>query len=129
MDPPEDPVRALRAELSASGGDYVLYSRLPDTLGRVRFIGTFQGREVVWDMRVYTLARHEAEHGRIPVARDFRLRGLILVEPEADGLMPVEVALDVPEIDETVVRKTIVMVRNYRLLRLGLHTWGEQVGA
>lgn len=116
----------LRAVLAASDSDYVLLSPLPDTAARAQFIGPFQGREVLWDMQLYTLGRHEQERGRVPTAPNFSLRGLMIIEPDTADVYRLEVALNVPVIDETVVRKTIVMMRNYRALRLGLRTWGDE---
>jgi hypothetical protein len=119
----------LRAALAASDGDYVVLSALPDTKAHAQFIGTFQGREVLWDMHLYTLARHEQERGGVPTAPDFSLRGLMIIEPDTPDAYRLEVALNVPVIDETVVRKTIVMMRNYRALGLGLRTWGDEGAA
>lgn len=118
----------LRAELAASNGDYVLLSPVPDSVVHAQFIGRFEGCEVLWDMRLYTLARHEQERGRVPTAPNFSLRGLMIIEPESVDVCRLEVALRVPAIDETVVRKAIVMMRNYRQLRVGLRTWGDDRG-
>ncbi len=127
MDAPHrNPAAQLRAALAAHGGDYVLLTPLPDTLAHARFIGRFQGREVVWNMRLYTLARHEQERGRVPTAPGFALRGLMIIEPETDDTCRLEVALNVALIDEPVIRKTIIMMRNYRQLRVGLRTWGDE---
>jgi hypothetical protein len=116
----------LRVALAANGGDYVLLTSLPDTMTHAQFIGRFQGREVVWDMRLYTLARHEQEQGRVPTAPGFSLRGLMIIAPESSHIYRLEVALNVPLIDEPTIKKTIVMMRNYRQLRLGLRTWGDE---
>lgn len=118
----------LRTALAASNSDYVLLSRVPDSVVHAQFIGRFEGREVLWDMQLYTLARHEQERGRVPTAPDFSLRGLMIIEPESAEACRLEVALRVPAIDETVVRKAIVMMRNYRQLRIGLRTWGDDGG-
>lgn len=127
----ENPCRLeqLRATLAETDSDYVLLSPLPDTATHAQFIGRFEGREVLWDMQLYTLARHEQERGRVPTAPNFSLRGLMIIEPESLDTYRLEVALNVLVIDETVVRKTIVMMRNYRQLRLGLRTWGDEGAA
>ena len=120
-------VEQLRADLSSHDSDYVLLSSLPDSVAHVRFLGRFEGREVVWDMHLYTLARHEQDRGRVPIAPDFQLRGLMIIEPQAGETCHLEVALKVPVIDEPVIRKTIVMMRNYRRLKPGLRTWGDEM--
>lgn len=119
-------VEQLRAALATHGGDYVLLSPLPDTLAHAQFIGRFQGREVVWNMLLYTLARREQERGRVPTAPGFALRGLMIIEPESEQAYRLEVALKLPLIDEPAIKKTMVMMRNYRQLRLGLRTWGDE---
>lgn len=120
-------VEQLRAALTANDADYVLLSSLPDSVAHARFIGRFEGNEVVWDMHLYTLERHEQERGRVPIAPDFRLRGLMIIEPLSTETCRLEVALKVPVIDETVIRKAIVMMRNYRRLHVGLRTWGDDM--
>ena len=122
-----DGVARLRAELQAHGGDYVILSPLPGKLAHARFLGTFEQREVVWDMHLYTLAHHEQERGRVPTADGFMLRGLMIIELASADTYHLEVALNVPVIDEPAIKKTIVMMRNYRKLRLGLRTWGDEI--
>lgn len=117
----------LRAALAFNGADYALLSDLPDTMARARFIGRFEGREVVWDMQLYTLPRYQQERGKIA---DIALRGLMHIAPSSEHVYQLEVALNVPMIDESTLKKTMVMMRNYRQLHLGLHTWGEdQLGS
>ncbi|MGA7799619.1 MAG: hypothetical protein WCC36_02315 [Gammaproteobacteria bacterium] len=99
-------------------------SPLPDSRARIRFSGVFQGREVLWDMRLYTLRRYAQEH---PGQEPGTLRAFIDIAPDEDGQYRLEVGLDVPVIDEPTVRKAVLMIRNYRRLRLGRHEWGEPV--
>jgi hypothetical protein len=123
---PSIELERLRSTLATMASDYVLLSPLPDTKARTRFIGRFEGRDVIWDMMLYTLARHEQERGKVPTASNFSLRGLMIVAPESEETYRLEVALNLPLIDEPAVKKTIVMMRNYRQLRLGLRTWGDE---
>ena len=127
MDGPCSDLDRLQVELASRGSEYLLLSPLPDSVADVRFIGRFDGRDVVWEMRLYTLDRYAIERGNAPAAPDVRPRGLMVIEPLAGQTMRVEVALRLPEIGEPAVRKTIVMLRNYRRLRPGLRTWGDAV--
>ncbi len=113
----------LRSALAERGADYALLSPLPDTLAHARFIGRFEMREVVWDMQLFTLARYEQARGKVAEAA---LHGLMQITPISEHVYHLEVALNVPLLDEPVLRKTIVMMRNYKQLRLGLRTWGNQ---
>lgn len=112
----------LRTALRAAQADYALLSPLPGTLAHARFIGPFAGRDVLWDMQLMTLARYAQMYGR-PTAEG--LRGLMHIAPGSEHAYRLEVALNVPLIDEPSLRKTIVMMRNYKQLRLGLRTWPE----
>jgi len=112
----------LRSALAQNGADYALLSPLPDTRVHARFIGRFEKREVVWDMRLFTLARYEQKRGKVS---DAALRGLMQIAPVSENVYQLEVALNVPLIDEPTLQKTIVMMRNYRHLHLGLRTWAD----
>lgn len=126
LEPDTNELEQLRSALAQRDADYALLSPLPDTLAHARFIGRFEGGEVLWDMRLFTLARYEQERGKVTEAA---LRGLMQIAPVSEHVYQLEVALNVPLIDESVLRKTIVMMRNYRQLHLGLRTWENQLGS
>lgn len=110
----------MRTALAAQGADFALLSPLPASRVHARFIGRFDNREVLWDMQLHTLARYQQERDYLP---DTTLRGLMRIAPGSDHVYPLEVALNVPTIDEPTLKKTIVMMRNYKQLHLGLRTW------
>ena len=114
----------LRATLAADCTDFVLLSPLAESRAHARFIGHFENREVVWDMQLFTMARYEQERGSAP---NTPLRGLMHIAPGTDCVYQLEVALNVPMIDEPTLKKAIVMMRNYKQLQLGLRTWGESI--
>lgn len=87
----------------------------------MRFRGRFQDREVVWDATFTTLRRY-LERSAAPSARPF-----IEINRAADGALRLEVGLDLPEFDRPAIAKTVIMIRNYKRLRLGRHEWGELV--
>jgi hypothetical protein len=119
----QNALEQVRAALAANGADFVLLSNLPDTRAHVRFLGRFEGRAVLWDMQLYTLERYEQERGKVG---DSALRGLMQIAPVSENVYQLEVALNVPLLDEPALKKTIVMMRNYRQLHLGLRTWADQ---
>ena len=104
-------VAALRAELA--GADFVAVTDLDGPAARIRFIGRFQNEEVVWDAHLIALAPLAAE------APQF----LDIGSPDIHGV-PIRIGLDVPRIDRPTVMKTLIMVRNYKLLRPGRHEFG-----
>jgi len=114
----------LRATLAASSMNFALLSSLSDSWVHARFIGSFEKRDVVWDMQLFTFARYEQERDKV---LDTALRGLMQIAPSCEHVYQLEVALNVPLIDEPTLKKVIVMMRNYKQLQLGLRTWGDLV--
>ena len=121
---PANSLDQVRAVLSEQGIDYLLLSALPASCAHVQFIGRFEGQEVLWNMHLYTLARcaQESEAEKILITPD--LRGLMRITPEATQVFQLAVALKVPVIDTPTIQKAILMLRNYRKLARGVHTWG-----
>ena len=122
----EAQVTAFTSQLAESGSAYLCTTALPDTIARVRFLGRFQDRAVVWDATIYTLSRYyqtfDAERAaseRISSARSF-----FEIAPAVDGGYPLLMALNLPVIDVPTIKKTIVMIRNYKRLRMGKVEWG-----
>lgn len=122
---PANSLDQVRAVLSEQGIDYLLLSALPASCAHVQFIGRFDGQEVLWNMHLCTLERYTQVQGVLPVAFNANLRGLMNIAPGMKHEYQLEVALNVPMIEEPTIQKTILMLRNYRKLRLGLHTWGD----
>jgi hypothetical protein len=109
-----DLVQQLRAELATTGcEDYLCEDAPGGRRARLRFIGRYQDREVVWDAELIALA---ADGG---TAAQF----LDIGEPGARGI-PIRIGLGVPCIDRPTLLKTIIMVRNYKRLHPGRHEFG-----
>ncbi len=107
--------QALDLQLAQLGQEFICATPLPDSRVQLRFLGPFQGQTVVWDMQLRTLAdcrQSAGENSSIPCP-------FIEIAAGAQGMHPITVALDLPSIDEPVIRKTIIMVRNYKLLKIG----------
>lgn len=104
-------VTALRAELA--GADFCADTELGGARAQLRFIGCFQGEEVVWNAELIALAAQD------PAATQF----LDIDTPTPHGI-PIRIGLGVPCIDRPTVMKTIIMVRNYKLLHPGRHEFG-----
>ena len=124
MEKEESPVAALTSLLAQTGSDYLCASDLPDTAVFVQFLGPFQNRMVAWDATLYTLTRSYQDH---PAQSDSTLqlfsRPFIEITPSAAGRYSLKVGLDLPTIDAPVIKKTIIMIRNYKRLRLGRFGW------
>jgi len=88
--------------LEPPGGDSV----------RLRFGGCLLGEAVVWDATVMTLERAGAE------------RNFIDVGPPAPQGRRLTVAVAAAAIDLPTLRKTVMMIRQYKRLRPGRHEYG-----
>ena len=92
----------------------------------IRFTGPFQGRRITWDTSITTLehefgVRHRSRQPHISP----RLRQFIDVGPADGDIRTLRIGLNVGRIDEPVIRKTIIMIRQYKLLHEGYHEYGE----
>jgi hypothetical protein len=108
-DPMTAAVAALAERLRSARAPYELLSATPDE-ARLRFAGPFEGAEVVWEARVRRVGAGESRY--------------IAVGPRSANAIAVEVGLDVPVVDEPTLRKTVVMVRQWKRLRAGRHEFG-----
>lgn len=98
--------------LDAGKMTYWLVGQSGDQAAYLRFTGPFQGGTVVWDCHFTTLAEVQATRNFIEIG-----------EPRTKGV-PLRVALDIACIDRPAIEKLIVMIRNYKRLRIGRHEYG-----
>ena len=89
---------------------------------RLRFEGRFDGQPITWLATVITLASLHAESGRA----ESRLRNFMLIGEETPEGREITVGLAVERIDRPTLRKTVMMVRQYKRLRLGRTEFGEE---
>ena len=109
------PAQTLNLQLQQLGRDFICRTPLPDSRVQLRFLGPFQGRTVVWDMQLATLAacrQLASNDAAFPCP-------FIEIAEGIEGVHPIAVGLDLAVIDEQVIRKTIIMVRNYKRLKIG----------
>ncbi|MFP3873860.1 MAG: hypothetical protein ACLFV1_05340 [Thiohalophilus sp.] len=115
------------SDRQASQYRYQALSPINQPQVHIRFAGTFEGNEVIWDARLHTL-RYEYEQSRsqqTPPSETFRQ--YIHIHPAQGELLPITVALNVPQFDEPAILKTIIMIHNYKRLRFGRHEFGQPV--
>ena len=114
-------VEALRTRLAKLGNDYICSNRLPGTTATVSFLGQFQGQTVVWEMRLATLAHCQlAEDDAVSTSVQQRYTcPFIEVKEGVEGVYQLRVGLALAVIDEPAIKKTIIMIRNYKRLAIG----------
>ena len=120
-------ITTIRAQLQSKDEDFICHHPLPDTSVSVFFLGFFQGRTVLWDMTLATL-----EYFRLTAFADIGanetasfLRPFIEINEGIEGVYAVKIGLDLVTIDETVIKKAIIMMRNYKRLTVGKIIFGN----
>jgi hypothetical protein len=119
-------VEAFRAQLDKLGSDYICNTPLPESYASVLFLGPFQVNAVVWNMTVATLVHYRLLETQSIAAAQRRHfdRPFIEIMQGAEGVFPLRVGLDLAVIDEAVIKKTIIMIRNYKRLAIGQIQFG-----
>jgi hypothetical protein len=105
------------------GIHYCLLAPLDPGQARFTFTGKFQHQESVWDATLFTLAHFYREH-RLPIPPNTCSAFLVIGSETRHG-RALRVVLDIPLIDEPVILRTIIMIRNYKRLQSGRHEFGE----
>ena len=120
------PTEEFRTQLEQLGSDYICTTCLPDTSASVSFLGPFQGHTVVWNMTLATLAHYRLAEGNVIATTESRrfISPFIDIKEKADGVCQLNVGLDLPVVDESVIKKTIIMIRNYKRLAIGKIEFG-----
>ena len=86
------------------------------------FTGPFEGQEIVWDATLLTLDAYRRTQPI--VAQSVQRHSFIEIgEPRPNGRI-VHIALDIPAIDDAVILRAIIMMRQYKRLRVGRHDFG-----
>lgn len=120
-------IEVLQAQLTSSGRDYLCDTTLPQSSASVLFLGRFEGKIVIWNMEVATLAHYrqlDSRHTSVAQHERYELP-FIEIKEGLNGSFPLRVGLDMTKIDEPVIKKTIIMIRNYKRLIIGKINFGD----
>lgn len=109
------PAQALEQQLKQLARDFICSTPLPDSRVQLRFLGPFQGQTVVWNMQLGILSHYRQQAGSASACPC----PFIEIAQGNEGVYAIAVGLDLAAIDEPVIRKTIIMVRNYKRLKIG----------
>ncbi len=116
-------VAIFSAYLRTAGLDFLVLEET-EAQARVRFVGRFQGEDVVWDCRFVTLDEER---------RRYEVPGALTAQPMANFIdigspgatgVPLRVGLELERIDHPAILKMMVMIRNYKRLKPGRHEFG-----
>jgi hypothetical protein len=125
-------IEAFKRQIAKSDQTFLALSPIPALKTHIQFLGRLADTEVLWDATVQTLASHlhECQSEAAPAKKSPRdkaiqhtvdLDSFMLVDPPVNGVSPLKVVLPVPMIDEPTLRKTIIMIRCYKRLKVGYH--------
>ncbi len=113
-------VKKLRALLNKQEMQYLQHGGIPSTKIYIQFEGVFQGADIVWNACIRTVEDYSI---RNEVASDPRQFICINIE---GGVHFIEVALNIPLINQGVIERTIIMIRKYKRLQIGRHEYGAR---
>lgn len=89
---------------------------------RFTFAGRLQNQDVIWDATLVTLAHYH--HEQVPVTQALERFPFLEIGAETSTGRVLRVALDIEQIDEPAILRTIIMIRQYKRLREGRHEFG-----
>jgi hypothetical protein len=120
-------IAIFRSQLQKPGADFVCTTSVPATSVSLTFLGHFQGSAVLWNMTLATLSHFRTiENGMDSTneAGEYR-HPFMLIGEGKQGVFPIQVGLELEVIDEPVIKKTIIMIRNYKRLAIGRLEFGS----
>jgi len=119
-------ITAFKQKLTDSGLNYELLNTSGNGYLRFRFIGEFLGEPIIWDAHLYTLAYYVYEVANLSQPKS-SVRQFIHVGDVDKMGRKIEIGLSLSLIDEPVIIKTMIMVRQYKRLTNGRHEYGETI--
>jgi len=105
-------------DIAQHGIHYQLLEPLTANRARFRFSGTFNGQDITWEATLLALGT-TPENGERHAYFDIGSSG-----PDTT---PIEIGLDVAGVDDAVILRSILMVRQYKRLRRGRMTFGHSL--
>jgi hypothetical protein len=116
MDPAE-----FEQQLASHQRKFEVTTPLGEAACHLRFTGPFQGEKIIWDAYLQTLSYYVSKHS----LQDQPVRQFIEVGDAGEHGRLIQIALNLPSIDEPVVLKSLIMIRQYKRLAPGRHEFGE----
>ena len=130
-----DTVDSFKRQFADSGQNFQALSPIPALKVHIRFLGKLEDTEVLWDATIQTLASHLQESELLSkpekkarphksIQQSDKLSAFMQILAPHYGVSQIMVVLPVPMIDEPTIRKTIIMIRCYKRLKVGYHEFG-----
>lgn len=107
--------------------EYTALTPLGSQTAHIHFAGRFHGHDVTWDAHLITLKecyRQAIRAGSVTENEPVTLFQFIEIEEKGTTEMALWIGIDVPVIDAPTVFKSMIMIHNYKRLRIGRHEYG-----
>ena len=108
----------LRRRIKEEKTKFLILDELPAEKVHLKFEGELEGKVVVWNACLRTIADYAKNHQLSENPAQF------IKIKEDEGVYKLEVALNVEQINQSVIESTIIMIRKYKRLKLGFHEYG-----
>lgn len=113
-------LQELQRRLIENQCDYLLQDVLPANRVRLVFAGPFKDEPVVWNACIETIEAYSQHHRVGADPQQF-----IDIRRENDAYW-IHIGLNLQQIDQAVIERSIIMVRNYKRLSEGRHEYGAR---
>lgn len=111
-------LQKLIERLDGSAADYLLFNDHSSEHGHCLFRGQFNGQDVVWDCHIHPLDQPGTANNASS-SRQF----IDIAQQKNYISRRIDIGLNVITINNAVILKTIIMVRQYKNLAVGRHEW------
>ncbi len=112
-------LQCLKQTLEAEQRDYKIIQKDCDQSVEFIFTGRLSNQPVIWNTRLSTLESIASSQHKS------RLRQFIHIQ-QIDNIYQANIGLYLKQIDLAAIKRTIIMIRNYKKLRLGRHIYGPE---
>ena len=117
---PISDVGLLEGQLLSKDTKYLLNTSLPAKTAFIKFSGKFNSQNIVWNACIETMERYAETN---PVSDDPEQ----FIDIQLQGRVHyIHIGLNLPFIDNAAIERSIIMIRNYKRLRVGRHEYGAR---
>ncbi len=102
--------------------NYKILERISDGYSHVAFSGGFMGKQVSWDLHLYTLDTYYQKNP--PTESDKETQQFMHIEHKEENEYKIIVGLAVSKINPSVISNSVTMIRLYKKIHIGWHYWG-----
>lgn len=119
----------FKKSCAKSGQTYIISGKAPALRVKLQFTGKLNSEEVLWDAEFQTLASYHNEQlaGQSEKQRAREVYSFLEIQEPSKQVAKLHVVLATPLIDEPTIKKTIIMIRCYKRLKIGKHVFGKNL--